>query len=782
MTLPLIQPRQGGTGLTSLAALPISTAQQAALDLKADKSQLATSAMQRFSVADGNVTAGATTITVSAYTPGTVLVFSNGNKLPTTAYTATSGTTVVLTDPVQATDVIEVLSWLLSGVQNAAPISHQHSTSDLTGPALSQALGGTGATSLGAAAFLSTGSTIARAVADRAAEVANLLDFFQAGDTDWSAALTRAIATGKPVEIPFNGGTPYALSSTWSLPAGTVIRGKGKRPTLKLDGTSSRLFTVTAANVEIRDLIIDGSKVGLASQRVIQFDAGASDGICDGVDLLSPTQGFGIYNGATRCKILRWAVYNATQSAGVILDGTSTSKNVVKDGYIENCVGFGIYVRGANQNEISFNRCYSNGLELIGVTYDAWGNRIIGNHAEGTGDNGISVTGYQNVVSSNTCRRNYHNGLCIYGRNNAVTGNLCVNNGQRYLVDATSWAGLRFLPQSGGQAIDNTHAGNISFDDQASPTQTWGVRHDTNSYVQWASGVVQSSNFQARNYVYYGNNVYLNTTGGTTGATPPTHTSGTVNDGGADWTFLFSGAPNLHANGNYGIARCRGNRTADYSDATGNANFRIEPGKINLPAIEGSNQAVQITVGTNVAPSNTGSNPGDLYLRQSATSAHVAGYLYGSPFGWTPIQVRLNGATASRPASLGSGFEGSQYFDTTLNKLMIAAGTAGVWVDTQGRVDPITGVAAAGSTQTDATQLSYAHTSVATASSGQGVKLPAAKPGNEMKVFNRSGVTINVYPTSGTSIGNLAADAATTIASGGVATFTALTTTVWGLS
>jgi hypothetical protein len=165
MTLPTLQPRQGGTGLTSLGALPISTAQQAALDLKADKSQLATPAMQRFSVADGNVTASATTITVSPYTPGTVLVFANGNKLPTTAYTATSGTTVVLADPVQTNDVIEVFSWLMSGVQNAAPISHQHSTADLTGPALPIALGGTGATdAAGARANLSLGNSATKSV------------------------------------------------------------------------------------------------------------------------------------------------------------------------------------------------------------------------------------------------------------------------------------------------------------------------------------------------------------------------------------------------------------------------------------------------------------------------------------------------------------------------------------------------------------------------------------------------------------------------------------------
>jgi hypothetical protein len=179
MTLPVLPPRQGGTGLTSLAALPISTAQQTAFDLKADKSQLATPSVQRFSVADGNLTAGQTSITVSAYTPGTVMAFINGNKLPTNTYTATSGTTVVLADPVQAPDVVEILSWLMSGVQNAAPISHQHSTADLTGPALPVALGGLGNGTGDASALkaLATGATTARTFAERALDTMSFADF-----------------------------------------------------------------------------------------------------------------------------------------------------------------------------------------------------------------------------------------------------------------------------------------------------------------------------------------------------------------------------------------------------------------------------------------------------------------------------------------------------------------------------------------------------------------------------------------------------------------------------
>lgn len=41
-------------------------------------------------------------------------------------------------------------------------------------------------------------------------------------------------------------------------------------------------------------------------------------------------------------------------------------------------------------------------------------------------------------------------------------------------------------------------------------------------------------------YRYTGDNHYVSASGGTTGATMPTHTSGTVSDGGVDWTYVDS--------------------------------------------------------------------------------------------------------------------------------------------------------------------------------------------------------------------------------------------------
>lgn len=52
-----------------------------------------------------------------------------------------------------------------------------------------------------------------------------------------------------------------------------------------------------------------------------------------------------------------------------------------------------------------------------------------------------------------------------------------------------------------------------------------------------------STAFAANSYCFYNGNYYSTTAGGTTGATPPTHTSGSASDGGVTWDY-YSGPYN----------------------------------------------------------------------------------------------------------------------------------------------------------------------------------------------------------------------------------------------
>jgi hypothetical protein len=281
MPLPVIPVKQGGTGLTSLSALPISTAQQAALDLKADKSQLATPSVQRFSVADGNLSAGQTTITVSSYTPGTVMVFLNGSKLPSSSYTALSGTTVVLADAALATDIIEILSWLMSGVQNAAPLVHQHSTADLTGPALSQAMGGTGATSLGAATVAATGGTVSRPVADWFADTQTAAGAAVPSDGTDATTSLKAFIEGLSGKRGFFGkGTYFTNEKT----VGSDYTQHPAAPAkLALSYTMDPGATFTGTGyLSLRNIIPWQGEVFAASVYTRQYDPGDVGGLTGG--------------------------------------------------------------------------------------------------------------------------------------------------------------------------------------------------------------------------------------------------------------------------------------------------------------------------------------------------------------------------------------------------------------------------------------------------------------------------------------------------------------------
>ncbi|MBS7697861.1 MULTISPECIES: right-handed parallel beta-helix repeat-containing protein [unclassified Chelatococcus] len=400
--------------------------------------------------------------------------------------------------------------------------------------------------------ILAADSETARTMASRLAETANLLDYWRVADANWNNALTRALATGRPIEIPYNDGIPYEFSQSFSLPSGTVIRGKGGRPILKTVGASQRLFTISnVVEGTIEDLEIDGDKIASdhgSGNRLINVDNAIGWNIRRVIGR-NTTQCFQISGGSTHCRFEDCASIDVDMH-GVVISGASTRHNIVTKHLVEDCL-FGILLtNGANRNEVSFCRTERNGIELVGITFLCHLNRIIGNHAEGCGDNGISVTGYENVIQGNVCIANAHSGIAIYGRMNSVTGNVCMNNAQRFLEDGV-WAGdgITIHYGWGGLAYGNTVTGNICGDDQPVKSQRSGVNLSSNGYLQWSSGTSVSLNDNSK-YRFNGDHVYYAEAGGTTGATAPTHTSGSMSDGGVTWTYFGSCEPGHGASRN----------------------------------------------------------------------------------------------------------------------------------------------------------------------------------------------------------------------------------------
>ena len=111
--------------------------------------------------------------------------------------------------------------------------------------------------------YTATGGTVARSAQDRAADVANVLDFGAdpSGVVDATAAIRAAVATGKRVYIPHGR---YTVTDAITISTGQIIEGDGPRSTLLQIATfnmsAAGVFVLAASSkeqdVEIRDLWI----------------------------------------------------------------------------------------------------------------------------------------------------------------------------------------------------------------------------------------------------------------------------------------------------------------------------------------------------------------------------------------------------------------------------------------------------------------------------------------------------------------------------------------------
>ena len=108
-----------GLTLTFSAAPPSGTGNISARYLGIPASGVTTTAYR--TVTEFTATAGQTTFTPPSYTVGYINVYRNGVRLNSADYTATNGTTVVLTSGATAGDTVTTESFYVSSVLNAIP-------------------------------------------------------------------------------------------------------------------------------------------------------------------------------------------------------------------------------------------------------------------------------------------------------------------------------------------------------------------------------------------------------------------------------------------------------------------------------------------------------------------------------------------------------------------------------------------------------------------------------------------------------------------------------------
>jgi hypothetical protein len=171
------------------------------------------------------------TYTLSTINHELLDVYVNGVRLASSPSTGGAGdwsvdyptSMVTLTAPLKADDLVQITV--------AMPTSQEF--------ILSTYLPIAGGTMLGPLNYIATGSTTARSMQDRAAVVANVLDFGAdpTGFADSTAAIRAAIATGRNVWLPAGAYRVTGRLNLGSLTKAQAIYGDGSGTTLLIDAT-----------------------------------------------------------------------------------------------------------------------------------------------------------------------------------------------------------------------------------------------------------------------------------------------------------------------------------------------------------------------------------------------------------------------------------------------------------------------------------------------------------------------------------------------------------------
>ncbi len=390
------------------------------------------------------------------------------------------------------------------------------------------------------------------------------------GATDNSSAFTTLLAIvsnsgGGQIIFPASSAAYiFNPSAVITIPSNVNIVGLG-RPTLRIIGNStSQLFRINGGSkISIKNIVLDLNRTGRTTSGYSFTITNATDVLFEDVDFLGQPAEMQITGTSTLVKVYR-CTFTSSGASGVALDGV-TNCSVLNCTFTSSTY-FGCIMRnGSYRNEFSYNRTITNGVELCGITQNCYENRVAFNHAEGTGDNGISVTGYKNSIVGNVVVGCQGNGIELYGDRNTCVGNVCLNNAQGNGSNAGWSGGISIANAFGGSGQYNTVTGNVCDDDQTVPTQLYGIRVYANSTSLWVTSTVYATGA----YVYYGLNIYTAAVGGTSGASPPVHTSGSVSDGGVTWTYLRSYI--VTAQASYNTIRSnaiKGYATASYVDST----------------------------------------------------------------------------------------------------------------------------------------------------------------------------------------------------------------------
>lgn len=478
------------------------------------------------------------------------------------------------------------------------------------------------------------------------------------GVTDDTAALRAAFAAGGQVYIPAG---EYKVTSRIDGVSNSTITGAGRlrtkivfHPPAVLTSSNVILFSADS-NVKLKGISINAQQGGSYQFGAAVKVTGCSNVEFEDVEIKNGADQNLLVENTTGFKVTDFYFYQAA-SENVYVNGSSVVG--FYNGMPEDSLsGFGIFVNNTTYFFAEDVRCTVSSKEMIGIRENCRYGIIRACYPKGTGDNGISVSGDYFTISNIISEGNYGSGLGVYGSFNTILNVVGINNNQ----GNTGHAGaVTLITGFGGEAFGNTISNVIGIDNQEVPTQLAAVSLTTNRYRLWSA----SGSYAAAEWVYYGSNIYQTAAGGTSGATPPTHTSGDVSDGGVTWTFKKTAKGNLRPSANtisglYSSGNVYGevyDQSGSYNTITGSNDNRVSK-RQNTPWA--ANTAVfkyeqRIYTSGNVTRRyvcRTGSSGGTGTLTGTTPPTHTSGNVSDGAVIWgyvasTPMQDQVtNGLT-----------------------------------------------------------------------------------------------------------------------------------------
>lgn len=363
-----------------------------------------------------------------------------------------------------------------------------------------------------------------------------------------TTAIQAAMNTGRPAYVPPTSSF-YRITAGLNGVSFSGLIGDREQSVIKLVGdTTQSVLTINGASVSkfvIDGVVLDDDESTKTATSKCLLMTNCTDVVDIGWLKCINSQSFTVeINGGGQNRIQTLISQGAATGSGLLL--WDTDDNYVNSVIVDDCGGFGVQVfRGSSGNTIDNIVARNTGLEALGITVGCTRNKFGTVYGLNNGDNGISISGEDNQVGTAFIDSPAFHGACFYGMRNQIGTLRTRNVGQ---ASAGVYAAAAGTVGFGGIAADNQVGNLFAWDDQAVPTMGYYAKWNAGSYGPWTTATVYS----ASTGVVNAGNSYATVAGGTSGATPPTHTSGTVSDGGVLWQYM--GAAVSAANRNQVVA------------------------------------------------------------------------------------------------------------------------------------------------------------------------------------------------------------------------------------